>query len=105
MSKKRTTSEFVELAKMKHGTTYDYSLVDYKGSTTKVIIICKHHGEFKQIPVSHLQGHGCNKCANIKTGNSHRKTTDEFIREAKQIHGSDTYDYSLVVYEKSSIMV
>lgn len=30
-----------------------------------------------------------------------KKTTEEFIQEAKKIHG-DTYDYSKVVYNKST---
>ena len=30
---------------------------------TKIIIICKTHGEFKQKPNNHLQANGCPKCA------------------------------------------
>src|SRR5690606_20623053 len=35
---------------------------------------------------------------------SHRKTTEQFIVEAKEVHG-DKYDYSLVEYKRNSIKV
>ena len=39
----------------KHGNRYDYKYLeeDYKNSTTKVRIICKEHGVFKQLPSEH----------------------------------------------------
>jgi very-short-patch-repair endonuclease len=40
-----------------------------------------------------LQGNGCKKCYQEEQ----RKSTDEFIRDARSIHG-DKYDYSRVVY-------
>jgi hypothetical protein len=45
-----TTEKFIEKAKEIHGSTYDYSKVDYKNAKTKVIIICSTHGEFEQQP-------------------------------------------------------
>jgi hypothetical protein len=39
MSKRLTTEDFMEKAKLKHGDKYDYSLVDYKNRRTKVIKI------------------------------------------------------------------
>ena len=35
MSRKRTTEEFIELAKKVHGDKYDYSLVEYKSKEEK----------------------------------------------------------------------
>ena len=58
----KTTEEFIEAAKQLHGDKYDYSKVDYQGSTTKVTIICPKHGEFLQLPTHHLQGRGCPHC-------------------------------------------
>ena len=49
-----------------HGKKYDYSKVKYVNSETKVIIICKEHGEFLQRPVSHWGGQDCPKCARSK---------------------------------------
>jgi hypothetical protein len=45
-----------------HKYKYDYSKSVYNGSNSKMTIICPIHGEFKQIPYSHLQGHGCRYC-------------------------------------------
>jgi hypothetical protein len=57
------TEEFIKKAKLKHGDKYDYSKVEYLTSKTKVIIICKIHGDFEQSPNSHIsQKQGCPKC-------------------------------------------
>jgi flagellar biosynthesis/type III secretory pathway chaperone len=61
--KKLTTEQFIEKAKRVHGNRYDYSKLEYIDARTKVIIICKEHGEFKQKPVSHLRNHHCDFCA------------------------------------------
>jgi len=58
-----TTEEFIKKAISVHGDTYDYSLVDYKHTHTKVKIICPEHGVFEQEPNAHLSGQGCRKCA------------------------------------------
>lgn len=83
----------------KFGDRYDYSKVEYKDSKTKVCIIChekdendNEHGEFWQIPASHLLGYGCPKCANQYT-----LTQDEFINKAKIVH-NNKFDYSKVEY-------
>jgi hypothetical protein len=86
--------------RLKHNKQYDYSKVEYKNTTTKVIITCKEHGDFLQTPKSHLNGCGCPECGKGKmTG---RKvgtgfTTEEFIEKSISIHG-DKYGYSLVNY-------
>ena len=59
---KRNTEQFIVEAKLVHGDKYDYSKVDYKNWREKVCIICPIHGEFWQIPNSHLSGHGCPIC-------------------------------------------
>lgn len=60
----KNEKRFLELGKKIHNDKYDYSQVNYKDSKTKVIIKCKDCGTvFLQTPVSHLQGHGCPKCA------------------------------------------
>jgi serine protease inhibitor ecotin len=79
---------FINEAKTKHGDKYDYSLVDYINSKTKVKIICPIHGVFEQTPDNHLKGQICGKCSGLF------KTTDEFILDSKKIHGNK-YDYSI----------
>lgn len=90
--RKLTLVEFIEKAKKVHGDKYDYSKVVYVNSQTKVCIICPIHGEFWQHPNDHLNGKGCSKCSN-----NLKKTDEEFIEEAKKVHGNK-YDYSKVKY-------
>lgn len=90
------TQQFIEKAKKVHGDRYDYSKAEYVNNHTKVTIICPEHGEFKQTPGNHLMGQNCPKCAH----RSYKKTTEEFIEEAKKIHGNK-YDYSRVEYIKN----
>lgn len=55
-------NKFVEDAIQVHGSKYDYSLVEYMNTHTKVNIVCKYHGTFTQSPLNHLQGAGCRRC-------------------------------------------
>lgn len=41
---------FINQIKEVHGDRYDYSKVNYINSNNKIIIICKNHGEFQQLP-------------------------------------------------------
>ena len=70
---KLTIKEFIEKSIKVHKEKYDYSKVKYVNSKIKVIIICnKCNKEFKQIPNSHLKGHGCPFCIRVsenKVGN------------------------------------
>lgn len=54
--------DILEDFKRVHGDRYDYSKVDFKSSHSKITIICKEHGEFKQTPSSHKMGRGCYVC-------------------------------------------
>jgi hypothetical protein len=100
MCKRLTTVEFIERAKKIHGDKYDYSKVEYKGSDTKVTIICPEHGEFQQRAIDHSRGSGCSGCGKIDRSNSKKLTTDKFIERARKVHG-DKYDYSKVNYKHS----
>ena len=97
---KLTTEEFIEQSNQVHGVgRYDYSKVNYKNAKTKVLIICHNHNEpfeFLQDPHSHLQGHGCPKCARELQSKEQSMTFDEFIKEAKNVQGEGRYDYSKV---------
>lgn len=93
----RTTEQFILDAKQVHGDKYDYSKVIYNGCGVPVEIICFFHGSFLQTPTNHLLGHGCAKCKAIERGNLNRKTTDTFIKQARNIHG-DKYNYEKTIY-------
>ena len=63
----------------------------------EVVIICKEHGEFLQLPKTHKRGNGCIDCGLISKKIKRTKKPEQFIIDAKEIHG-DTYDYSKVDY-------
>lgn len=100
MAKKATTTDFIERAAKKHNGRYNYSKSVYITAKTKLIIICPTHGEFKQVPNSHLAGNGCRKCWVIRAGDINRKTTNEFIERSTKMHNGK-YDYSKSVYINS----
>jgi len=86
--------EFIERAKETHGDKYDYSKVVYESMMKPVEIICSEHGSFWQIPMQHVKGQGCPKCA------GRYRTNDEIIRMMKEAHPDDNYDYSKVEFTK-----
>lgn len=61
-----TKEKFILEAQKVHGDKFNYSKVEMYNNTNKVIIICRKHGEFKQLAQSHLGGVGCPKCASSK---------------------------------------
>ena len=96
--------KFIEKSNEIHGDKYDYNLVDYINSKTKVKIICPIHGIFEQIPNCHLIGQGCTKCGIEKNKVINRKNIKDFIEESNEIHNSK-YDYSLVEYKNNRTKV
>ena len=95
MAVRKTTKDFIKQSKDIHKDRYDYSMVNYINNKTKVEIICKEHGIFKQIPKSHLIGKGCKKCQyKNKT-----KENNTFIEECIKTH-KKLYDYSITKYVK-----
>lgn len=106
MFKSITQEESISRFKNKHGDFYDYSLVEYKGTSIKVRIICPIHDIFECTPNNHTRGKGCPKCGIIKSSKSRSKTTEQFISEAIEVNGYE-YDYSLVEYtsNKNKVIV
>jgi len=86
---------FIEAARLIHGNKYDYSKVVYNNHTSKVIIVCSIHGEFKQAINTHLQNHGCKKCGIIQRAEKRKYSLDNIISRCKNKY-SDRYDYSLI---------
>jgi hypothetical protein len=61
--------------------------------TTKVVINCRLHGEFKQTPSNHItHKEGCSICAK-----NYKSDTAEFIEKANIKH-NNKYNYSKVNY-------
>lgn len=102
---KPTSKEWGEFASSIYNNKYDYSKVEYVDNKTPVLIICHEkdengveHGEFYQIPNNHIRGlGGCPKCRSNYKHHLYAKTTEQFIKDSKEIHG-DKYDYSKVEY-------
>jgi hypothetical protein len=101
---KLTTEEFIAKAKAVHGDRYDYSKVEYVGTKSPVIIICKEHGEFQQTPQKHFAGHGCNKCHHKSMAKRYSLGKEKFIEKANAVHNG-FYDYSEVEYVNGHIKV
>lgn len=72
-----TKENFIKRSKETHGNKYDYSKVEYKNYSTNVCIICPEHGDFWQLPSSHLKGCGCPICNERKL----EKETREFLKK------------------------
>ena len=91
---KVTKNLFLFKSKQIHGDKYDYYLVDeIKNGQSKVEIICKEHGIFKQMVSNHMNlGDGCPKCAGFGKWN-----TELIISEFIKVH-SNSYDYSNVIF-------
>ena len=95
---------FIEKAQQVHGDKYDYSKVDYVNNRTKVCIICPEHGEFWQIPNSHLNGKGCKLCKDSHLERDMRKfLINNDIKFVYQYHNKDflgkqSFDFYLPEY-------
>lgn len=58
--------KFISQAISKHDNKYNYDKVNYVNKDTKVTITCLKHGDFEQVPNSHIRGRGCKKCQNSR---------------------------------------
>ena len=86
-----------------HGDEYGYDRMVYVKTTQKVIITCRIHGDFKQTPHKHKNGQGCPKCSKAKACvNIRAKKSQSILGEFHLAHGYDNYDYSKMIYVKST---
>lgn len=106
-----TTEYFITKAQKIHLGKYDYTKTKYINAKTPLIITCKKHGDFKQLPINHYAGSGCPKCGrgnisqmeqdwldslNIPNDNKHRQVSltlddtvfivDGYNKETKTIY-------------------
>lgn len=104
MGRRLTKEEFVERSIKVHGNKYNYSLVDYKNSCTKVEIICPIHGVFSQNPKHHMNGSECFKCSYLERNNDKLKGKDFYTNKLKEKYG-DEYIFEFEYPFKDSIKV
>ena len=76
--KKKPKEVFITESIIKHNNKYDYSLVDYVDSKSKVKIVCPIHGEFEQTPNMHLRGQGCRLCGYDYVSLKHKNNVHSF---------------------------
>jgi len=95
--KKDTLDIFIEKANKIHSNKYNYSKTEYLNSRTKITITCPIHGDFYQLPSSHLRNRGCNLCGINKCQTHMLKSQNDFILQANKIH-NNKYNYSKVIY-------
>ena len=96
-------NKFIERAMFIHGEKYDYTNVIYKNARTSVKLKCNLCSNYWfVVPYSHAKpnntGSGCPYCAGFF------RTTEDFIKASKLIHGSK-YDYSNVIYKNAKSKV
>ena len=86
-------AHFLKKFKEAHGDKYNYSLVDGNLTSKDIIkILCKKHGVFEQMVMSHALGYGCKKCGGV-----HRHDTKSFVEISNKVH-KGRYNYSKTVY-------
>lgn len=79
---------FLNKASFIHKNSFDYSLVQYVNSSTKVKIKCTNNHIFEQTPNDHLSGKTCKLCYHA----SRQISLAEFITKANTVHNF-SYDY------------
>lgn len=94
------TESFIRKARAVHGDKYDYTPTVYTNANEKLVIRCRKHGEFKQIPYSHMIGKGCMKCRAESTSELKTLSLSDFITISNKTH-NHRYDYSKSEYVSS----
>ena len=99
-NKKRDTLENVIIKANKiHHNFYDYSKSIFVKHRTKMLIVCKQHGEFWQTPEKHIKRkQGCPVCKLDKLGGE-PLLFEEFEKRAKLKH-NNKYSYYKETYIK-----
>ena len=91
---------FIERCEKIHKKRYDLSRISYRNLHDKIEVGCKieGHGFFETEANNFMRGFSnCKLCSAKETSIRCRKTTEEFIKAAKDKH-KETYDYSVVNY-------
>lgn len=104
MGRLLTINEFINRSNQTHNSFYDYKNVIYVNRRKKVDIVCPFHGNFKQLPNSHMDGHGCKQCIAEKNRKRTALTTQDFINISRKKY-YNKYEYNCVVYKNNHTKV
>jgi Zn finger protein HypA/HybF involved in hydrogenase expression len=89
---------FLQQAEKSFGNKFSYHLAQYIDSRAKIDIVCNACSSIFQKPIhGHLNSGKCPTCDGTCNTGWQKKTTQDFIQQAKEIHG-DKYGYDLVIY-------
>lgn len=97
--KLRSLEIFLEMAHTVHGDKYDYSKTIFLGSTKKLTITCKEHGDFEQLARGHVQGRGCPECRYINS--SKNKKAHHLNLKSENIVQPE--EYKLIPLDKGAV--
>ena len=103
-SKEQVINDFIKV----HGKDrYDYSLMNYVNTNTKIKIKCnKCSNIFEMMPYLHKQGQRCPECAKRTHGKWKIKSKEELLCAFNKIHNNKfTYDLSNYINSRSKITV
>jgi len=101
-----SVDEFISRSIEIHNNYYNYKNVKYVNNSTNVEIVCPVHGNFNQVPASHLVGRGCPGCGIEERTKAQTKTNQKFIDEAKLIHkGRYYYDKVEYITAKQKVII
>lgn len=96
---------FIKKSRSKFGNKFLFNKVEYVNYHTKITITCPTHGDIHMTPDAHVKSkYGCKQCALITAPSvlsgetSPVKTTEQFIEDAKLVHG-DKYIYLNTMYK------
>ena len=103
---------FIERAKQIHGEKYDYSLVEYKNTSTKVKIKCiKHNIIFEQTPSMHISSkQGCPICKESKGEKqiylwlNKKNITFEYQKRFSDLKDKDLLSYDFYIPSKKVLI-
>ena len=106
--KRYTTEEFIKKCKkLEHTSEMTFENTKYINTHSKVKVFCHHkddngveHGEFEIIPLHLLGGEGCPKCRYIKSSEKIRRSLEEVVTIANDVHDYK-YNYSLITEYKN----
>ena len=63
LTQRLSENEFIQRAIKKHDARYSYPNLNYRGLKETISARCPDHGDFEQHAGNHLQGKGCESCA------------------------------------------
>jgi very-short-patch-repair endonuclease len=108
LAKRKTTEQFILEANIIHDNKYSYNKTNYIKNQIKVTIICPIHGDFDQIPLSHIKGSGCSLCYESKGEKAIAKLLNKleinFNRQKKFSECKNVYELPFDFYITSKRM-